>query len=341
MSFGSHHPQPRQQEVCQHRRRCVDPVRAHPPAQRHKLKALESLLLKMFSADELRRFVRYLPGGEAVSGGLPGQNASPVAVATSVVHALEEHGYLGDAILWECLVAERQRRRAEIDVVRALFAQTTAAAPASPAVTAAAGPPSVLTIVFASASPAKADRLRVDKEFREILEKLRGARYRDRLKVIQLSALRFEDLRTALMEHEPHVLHLSSHGEDDGSLKFESATEDGSQAVSKKNVLKLLRALRGNLRLVVFNACKSAALARDVAQTIGLSIGMQREIFDSDAVEFSVAFYEALAFGKSAQTAFDVALAGLDADEEIPQLFPADDQDPEHKRQQPLVAGPP
>ena len=106
-------------------------------------------------------------------------------------------------------------------------------------------------------------------------------------------------------------------------------------------MLKLLRALRGNLRLVVFNACKSAALARDVAQTIGLSIGMQREIFDSDAVEFSVAFYEALAFGKSAQTAFDVALAGLDADEEIPQLFPADDQDPEHKRQQPLVAGPP
>lgn len=139
--------------------------------------------------------------------------------------------------------------------------------------------------MFASASPAKADRLRVDKEFREILEKLRGARYRDRLKVIQLSALRFEDLRTALMEHRPHVLRLSSHGEDDGSLKSD-LPPSARKPFSKKNVLKLLRALRGNLRLVVFDACESAALARDVAQTIGLSIGMQRDDLDSDAVEF-------------------------------------------------------
>jgi hypothetical protein len=192
--------------------------------------------------------------------------------------------------------------------------------------------------MFASASPEKEVRLRVDKEFRQVIDKLRGARHRDRFRVVPISALRFEDLRTALMEHEPHVLHLSCHGEPDGSLKFESGTEDGAQAVSKKKLLKLLKALGSSLRLVVFNACHSAKIACDVPPTIGLSIGMNKAIFDSEAVEFSVAFYEALGFGKTVQTAFDAALASLDEDDEVPELYPAPDQDPENRRQQPLVA---
>jgi hypothetical protein len=71
---------------------------------------------------------------------------------------------------------------------------------------------------------------------------------------------------------------------------------------------------------------------------IGLSIGMNKAIFDSEAVEFSVAFYEALGFGKTVQTAFDAALASLDEDDEVPELFPPSDQDSDNKRQQPLVA---
>jgi len=38
------------------------------------------------------------------------------------------------------------------------------------------------------------------------------------------------------------------------------------------------------------------------------------------------------------QTAFDAALASLDEDDEVPELFPTPDEDPKNKRQQPLVA---
>jgi hypothetical protein len=344
------------------------------------LKALESLLLKMFSADELRRFLRYLPEGEALSAALPGPNASPVQVAHTAVETLDHVAYLAKPVFWKRLVEERANRRAEIDAVHAMFAQvaappqSTSSTPSSgathggvtisgnarvavdghlvggdliiggqdtsgPALSSVrAAPLSVLTIMFASASPEKEVRLRVDKEFRQVIEKLRGARHRDRFRVVQISALRFEDLRTALLEHKPHVLHLSCHGEPDGSLTFESGTEDGAQAVPKKKVLRLLRALGSSLRIVVFNACHSAKIACELPPAIGLSVGMNKAIFDSEAVEFSVAFYEALGFGETVQTAFDTALAGLDEDDEVPELFPTPDQDPDNKRQQPLVA---
>lgn len=314
---------------CHTRRRPMDP-----------LKALESLLLKMFSADELRRLLRYLPEGEVLSAMLPGPNASLAEVVHKAVEALGQLNVVNDPVLWQRLIEARERRKAEIDAVRALFAQTAvpAAAPPGPGPAASSAPPTVLTIMFASASPEKEVRLRVDKEFRQVTEKLRGARHRDRFRLVQISALRFEDLRTALLEHKPHVLHLSCHGEPDGSLKFESGTEDDAKAVPKKKLLKLLRALGSSLRLVVFNACHSAQIACDVPPTISLSIGMNDAIYDSEAVEFSVAFYEALGFGETVQTAFDTALASLDEDDEVPELYPAPDQDPEKRRQQPLVA---
>lgn len=304
------------------------------------LQALESLLLSMFSADELRRFLRFLPDGDILIGSLPGPTASPVTVAHESVMALDKQR-LFDDIFWARLVEQRPRRQAEIDKVRALFTQRAAAPAVAPtatstAVASAPAPPSVLTILMASANPDPTKRLSVDKEFRQVINKLRGSKYRDRLNVVPILATRYEDLRTALLEHEPHVLHLSCHGEPGGVLKFEGDT--GPQHIPKKNLQKLLIALSDKLRLVVFNACHSAELAHDLAPTIGLSIGMSDEILDTESIEFSVAFYETLAFGKSVQTAFDTALAGLSVDD-IPTLYPVPDEDLAKKRRQPLITG--
>jgi hypothetical protein len=213
-----------------------------------RLKALESLLLKMFSAEELRRLIRYLPEGDTLSGALPGLHASPVMVAEAVVGVLDRDGALNEATVWDRFYEARPRRRAEIDVVRAMFPPEPQPAKASSGVLPAASlpapdKPKVLTILFASASPAEKDRMRVDKEFRRIVEKLRGSRHRDRLRVVTITAVRFEDLRTGLMEHEPHILHISCHGNPDGSLAFEASDGDAAQVVPKKNLLRLLRAL--------------------------------------------------------------------------------------------------
>lgn len=189
-----------------------------------------------------------------------------------------------------------------------------------------------LVVLMVSASPDTSVRLRVDKEFAKIIEQIRKTRYRDRIRFEQVQAATFDDLSTALMEHKPHVLHISSHGTGNGSLLFEGEGQ-ASTVVSKSNVLRLLSRLKDRLRLVVLNACHSHAIARDIPPTIDLAIGMNREVSDSSAIRFAVAFYETLGYGKSVDTAFDVALVRLNgADEDVPELFPPPSLDPSNKR---------
>lgn len=195
----------------------------------------------------------------------------------------------------------------------------------------------MLRVLMVSASPETEARMRSDREFMRIIERVNGTPMRDHIRFEQIPAARFDDLSTALMRHAPHVLHISAHGAADGSLLFEDGSA-GSRTVSKRRLLALLKALRDNLRLVVINACHSQQLACDIPPAIDLAVGMSDVVADRAAIAFSVAFYESLGFGKPVETAFNVALAGLDElCDEIPQLFPAPDQDPDNMRRMVLV----
>lgn len=188
-----------------------------------------------------------------------------------------------------------------------------------------------------SANPEVGQRLRVDREFRDIIGRVRGSRYRDRFKFVQVQAASFADLRTALMEHEPQVLHISSHGMEDGSLVFEISAGE-ARVVGKKGLLRLLEALSEHLRLVMLNACFSHTIAGEIPPTIDLAIGMNDKVVDQAAIDFGVAFYEALGFGKSVETAFKLAVAGLgELDDEIPRLFPPTAADAQGKRKLKLL----
>lgn len=82
--------------------------------------ALHQLLLSLFSADELRRFIRYMPGGESVISQLPGPGASPASLADSAVEVLERHGLVTPEFFQHAL-AERPRRAADIHAVAQLW----------------------------------------------------------------------------------------------------------------------------------------------------------------------------------------------------------------------------
>ena len=77
---------------------------------------LSALLLSLFSAGELRRFLGYLPGGDDIARALPGENASAAAVATDAVMYLQRHGLIRRD-LRDRLVAERPRKVDDIDRV--------------------------------------------------------------------------------------------------------------------------------------------------------------------------------------------------------------------------------
>ncbi|MBE9032922.1 hypothetical protein IQ266_24610, partial [filamentous cyanobacterium LEGE 11480] len=72
--------------------------------------------------------------------------------------------------------------------------------------------PRIRRILVLAANPVDTPRMRLDQEAKEIRESLKRSAQREDFEVVVQGATSTEDLRRALLEHEPHVLHFSGHG---------------------------------------------------------------------------------------------------------------------------------
>ncbi|MDI1443062.1 CHAT domain-containing protein [Polyangium sp. 6x1] len=159
-----------------------------------------------------------------------------------------------------------------------------------------------LLILFVNANPGGAARVRADREIRQIRALLRGATHASAFEIAERHAASPEDLRRALLELGPDVVHFSGHGKD-GSLLFEG--EQGKKRpVVAASFVELLALSKERVRIVILNACGSRAHAEALVEHIDCAIGMADEIPDNAAIAFSSAFYEAIAFGRSLREAF-------------------------------------
>lgn len=320
--------------------------------------ALADLLPHIFvPLDRVRPWLDVTTGNSQITDNLS-TGIGSAQLRSDVADALRRHGWLKVAAFWDKLEdAASDPRKPAVHELRLKFgiaarpnrppdaepATSTSAPkatqPAPKASTTHPAVPQQITVLLVSASPERLARLRVDQEFGKIINKIRGTRFRELFRFVQVPAARFDDLQTALLEYQPHVLHLSCHGEPDGSLKFETDDSNAGR-ITKKQLLRLLKSLRDNLRLVFVNACHSHKLVSDIPPTIDLAIGMSDAVPDDAATAFAVSFYEALGFGRTVENAFDIALAKLDdeeGDDKIPALLPLEAQDPDGKRRLVLV----
>jgi hypothetical protein len=184
--------------------------------------------------------------------------------------------------------------------------------------------PRPIKILLFAANPNTTARLRIDQEFREIRSALRAEELSGAVVLDQRSAGRTEDLQEALLQFRPHVVHFSGHGTAAEEILLE---ESGGEArrVSKQAFAQLFAILKESIRLVILNACHSKPLAEAIGEHIDYAIGMDDVLTDKAAIDFSIAFYKAIAFGKAVQAAFELGqnalhLKGL-ADADIPALF--------------------
>ncbi len=84
------------------------------------------------------------------------------------------------------------------------------------------------TILFLAANPLETARLRLDQEYRQISEGLQRSEYRDRYRLESRWAVQAVDLRRALLEETPQILHFSGHGINQGLvIEAESGGEQG------------------------------------------------------------------------------------------------------------------
>ncbi|MEH1899810.1 MAG: AAA-like domain-containing protein [Nostoc sp.] len=157
--------------------------------------------------------------------------------------------------------------------------------------------------------------LRLDREIREIEDAIRRATRRHLFEVRIRTAVRPQDIRRAIAEERPSIVHFCGHGLEDGSLLLE---DDGgnNKPVSPFGLASLFKLHADYVNGVLLNACYSAKPAHAISQYINYAIGMNQPIGDKAAIVFAQGFFDGLGYENSEtpdifQRAFDEGLVAI------------------------------
>jgi hypothetical protein len=194
-------------------------------------------------------------------------------------------------------------------------------------------PTACKTILFLAAHPRGTSPLQLAQEVREIQIGLERARQRDRFSIEQRWAVTAEEVRRALLNCAPHIIHFSGHGVASfdlsqatqqqrklspvaeaataiGGLVFEDANGQ-PQLVSGEALAQLFGLFANQIECVVLNACYSTTQAKAIARHIPYVVGMKQEIGDRAAIEFAIGFYDAILAGKSIEFAYRLGCSAI------------------------------
>ena len=167
------------------------------------------------------------------------------------------------------------------------------------------------TILFLGANPKETDQLRLGQEARDIEEGVRRSRQRDDFQFVTKWAVRTTDLRRHLLDEYPQIVHFSGHGTKTNGLVFED-NNGATKVVDAQSLANLFSVFSDTIECVVLNACYSEEQADAIVQHIPYVIGMNNAIPDETAIQFAVAFYDALASGRGGvEFAFRFACAAI------------------------------
>jgi hypothetical protein len=203
--------------------------------------------------------------------------------------------------------------------------------PAPPIATTA--PTSIKTILVLAANPKGTDPLRLGEEMREIQTGLERSQHRDQFRIEQRWAVTPTDIRRALLDCQPQIVHFSGHGvgvetpgiSPQSARKLTVVSEDMAppeglmfedaigqpQLVSSEAIATLFALFADQIECVVLNACYSATQADAIAQHIPYVVGMNRSIGDRAAIEFSIGFYDALLAGRPVDFAYKLGCSAI------------------------------
>lgn len=160
-----------------------------------------------------------------------------------------------------------------------------------------------IKILFLTADPSDAARLRLGQELRDIRERLQLAKERDRFVLESRESVRPGDITQAIFDVEPQIVHFSGHGKSTGELCFEDLLGK-NQPVQPDALAALFELVADQINCVLLNACYSEVQAQAIAAHIPFVIGMNQAIGDQAAIAFAVGFYKALAANRTIDSAY-------------------------------------
>lgn len=171
-----------------------------------------------------------------------------------------------------------------------------------------------IKILFLAANAIKKNMLDLGEEFRQISNRLRASEHGQSFDLVPAFEVRPDEFAAYLLRHRPDIVHFSGHGNKKGEIVLAGKTRRG-KTVSKEAFEELFAILKDKIKIkvVVLNACYSEAQAKLLtgAGAIDCAVGMDSAVSDRAAIAFAASFYEAIGFGESVQTAFDLARNAL------------------------------
>ncbi|GAA6619647.1 CHAT domain-containing protein [Scytonema sp. NUACC26] len=176
-------------------------------------------------------------------------------------------------------------------------------------------------ILILSANPKDTNKLRLDEEARKIQEALKLSKNRDKFEIFVEWAVRVEDLRRSLLDHQPNIVHFSGHGVGSDGLAFED-NSGITQLVCSEALASIFELFRGTVECIFLNACYSEVQAQAIHQHINCVIGMNQSVGDVAAIEFATGFYDALGALESYDYAFRMGQASIHLKGSVEYLTP-------------------
>jgi hypothetical protein len=166
------------------------------------------------------------------------------------------------------------------------------------------------TILVLAANPKDTPPVRLDEELREIRDGLarnhRGNTYAIEVRL----AARAEDVRRALLDVSPTIVHFCGHGAGEEGLALED--KGGStHLVAASAIANLFSLFSDCVECVLLNACFSEVQAKEISKCIPHVIGMSKAIGDKAAIEFAIGFYDAIAAGRQIPFAHKLGCASI------------------------------
>jgi hypothetical protein len=181
-----------------------------------------------------------------------------------------------------------------------------------------------IKILFLAANPTNETRLRLGAESTKIKEALQLSSARDQFIFAENHAVRVDSLMRLVLQEDPHIVHFSGHGSNEGALIFEDHIGNAMEA-DPVGIANLFKLAGENTRLIVLNACYSRRQANELAKHVDAVIGMDSAILDETAVAFSIGLYEALGERRDVNRSFELAKTYVQLqslpDAELPQLI--------------------
>lgn len=169
-----------------------------------------------------------------------------------------------------------------------------------------------IKILFLAANPDDRTPLELGRELSRIRDALLISKYRDHFKLVKPDlAARMVNFTSALIKHQPHIVHFCGHGSAHQGIVFES-DDRYSRPADKQELAALFAALNQNARLIFLNACHTQDQAELLGRTFDYTIGTDGLILDRVAGNFAGCFYRSLGDGATVGGAFLAAQAAVD-----------------------------